>query len=63
MSHRLYLYNKAEIGSSEDDCLPLMEWGYELPLLLHDICPEYRMHLFRPRCLPAWETELCAAAR
>ena len=37
MSHRLYLYNKAEIGSSEDDCLPLMEWGYELPLLLHPL--------------------------
>ena len=37
MSHRLYLYNKAEIGSSEDDCLALMEWSYELPLLLHPL--------------------------
>lgn len=37
MSHRLYLYNKAEVGSSEDDCLPLMEWGYELPLLLNPL--------------------------
>lgn len=36
---------------------------WELPLLLHDICPDYRMRLFRPRCLPAWEIELCAVAR
>lgn len=33
----MYLYNKAEIGSSADACLPLMEWGYELPLLLQPL--------------------------
>jgi TPR repeat protein len=33
----MYLYNKAEIGSSDDACLPLMEWGYELPLLLQPL--------------------------
>ncbi|UUY09653.1 SEL1-like repeat protein [Pseudomonas sp. J452] len=37
MSHRMYLYNKAVVGSDEDDCLPLMEWGYELPLLLQPL--------------------------
>lgn len=37
MSHRMYLYNKAEIGSSDDACLALMEWGYELPLLLQPL--------------------------
>lgn len=37
MSHRMYLYNKAEIGSSDDDSLLLMEWGYELPLLLQPL--------------------------
>lgn len=37
MSHRMYLYNKAEVGGSDDACLPLMEWGYELPLLLQPL--------------------------
>lgn len=37
MSHRMYLYNKATVGSVDDDCLPLMEWGYELPLLLQPL--------------------------
>lgn len=37
MSHRLYLYNKAEIGSVVDACLPLMEWSNELPLLLQPL--------------------------
>ena len=64
---------EALLGSADTirHCLPELRLSlyhrpcdmWELPLLLHDICPEYRMHLFRPRCLPAWETELCAAAR
>ena len=29
-----------------------------LPLLLDEICPEYRMYLRRNRCLPAWEIQL-----
>ena len=64
---------EALLGSADTirRCLPELRLSlyhrpcdmWELPLLLHDICPEYRMHLFRPRCLPAGETELCAAAR
>lgn len=37
MSHRMYLYNKAVVGSSDDDSRLLMEWGYELPLLLQPL--------------------------
>lgn len=37
MSHRIYLYNKAVVGSDEDDSLLLTEWGYELPLLLQPL--------------------------
>ena len=64
---------EALLGSADTirRCLPELRLSlyhrpcdmWELPLLLHDICPKYRMHLFRSRCLPAWETELCAAAR
>lgn len=36
---------------------------WELPLLLEELCPGYRMRLYRRRCLPAWEIELCATAR
>lgn len=37
MSDRLYLYNKTEIASHEDECQPLMEWAYEFPLMLHPL--------------------------
>jgi uncharacterized protein len=37
MSHRMYLYNKAVVGSDDDASLLLMEWGYELPLLLQPL--------------------------
>ena len=39
--------NKAEIGSSEDDCLPLMEWGLRAALLLH---PLFAGRLRRHNC-------------
>lgn len=37
MSDRLYLYNKTEIGSTDDACEAFMEWGYEFPLMLHPL--------------------------
>ena len=33
---------------------------YELPLLLHTLCKNYRFYLRRTECLPAWETALIA---
>ena len=33
---------------------------FELPLLLHDMAPDYRLHLVRERSVPAWDIDLIA---
>ena len=33
---------------------------YALPLLLRQLCPDYRLYLRRGRCLPDWEIQLLA---
>ena len=36
---------------------------FELPLLLHDICPDYDLFLTRERSVPAWDIDLVAIPR
>ena len=36
---------------------------FELPLLLHRICPDYDLYLTRERSVPAWDIDLIAIPR
>ena len=36
---------------------------FDLPLLLHQICPDYRMYLRRDKGVPAWDIVLAATCR
>lgn len=37
MSHRVYLYNTSEPDAYNDQSIEMMEWGYELSILLHPL--------------------------